>query len=327
MTTPAVSGATTPVHPTAHAVADQVLATLNAQVASRFAALERELAEYRRSAHSTSKAPAPAKPDKYSGRPGKAEQWAFEMELYFDATGILDPKRVPFAAAMLTDHAGIWWRSVNLGNDEPITTWEDFKRQLLLNFQHVDSEKTARRRLRYLRQKTSVAAYYSEFTRATLEIPAITEDEKMDRFFAGLKPPLQREITLREPADYATLVRMAHKLDEVLYTASRDSSSSWRRSDGPGPRPMELGAIDEPSTSRAAELNAMQRSAYNRSRFSPSLPSQPRSTGPRPKLTDAERDRLRKEGSCFYCKEQGHLALYCPKKPGNEKKAGKAPAR
>lgn len=286
--------------PTA-AMAEHLLAQLSAQVAERMAVLERKVDE--RSPRTVT----PAKPDKYSGRPGKAEQWAFEMELYFAAATIDDPRRVPFAAAMLTDHAAVWWRSVCLDPEDPITTWAEFKRRLLFNFQHVDAEKTARRRLRFLKQRTSVASYFTDFTRAILEIPRITDDEKMDRFLTGLKPSLQREIILREPTDFATMVKLAHKLDEVTYSLNRDSYLGNRFSDRAGTnehRPMELGAIhdDRPNTSRDGRMN-------------------------RPKLTQADKERLRREGKCFYCKEAGHIAERCPNKPGNEKRAGKAPAR
>ena len=50
----------------------------------------------------------------------------------------------------------------------------------------------------------------------------------------------------------------------------------------------------------------------------------PRNDGPVPmdvdattipfqKLTDAERDKFRKEGRCFRCREKGHMAKNCPK--------------
>ena len=304
------------------AVVEQVLASLNAQVAPRLAALERQLAEAGATRRVT-----PAKPDKYTGRPGKAEQWAFEMELYYAATGMDDPQRVPFAAAMLTDHAAVWWRSMCLDPSELITTWADFKRQLLFNFQHVDAEKTARRRLRFLRQRTSVASYFTDFTRAILEIPGITDDEKMDRFTSGLKPNLQREIILREPPTFAALVKLAHKLDEVTFAANRDTYTPSRFQDRPpdrhGARPMELGAIQDPGPSNRAFHH--RSSSGNRPFHSGSNGHGNNSRSTR--ITPDDRVQLRKEGRCFYCKEHGHIAEYCPNKPGNEKKAGKAPAR
>ena len=32
-----------------------------------------------------------------------------------------------------------------------------------------------------------------------------------------------------------------------------------------------------------------------------------------------KKDRLRKEGRCFFCEKQGHLSKQCPKKQGNTK--------
>ena len=32
-------------------------------------------------------------------------------------------------------------------------------------------------------------------------------------------------------------------------------------------------------------------------------------------LTDADKKKLMDEGRCFYCKEKGHRANQCPKKP------------
>lgn len=257
---------------------------------------------------------SPAKPDKYNGALGKADQWCFEVEKYFECCNIRDPQRVPYAGAMLTGNAAIWWRSVCQESAQPLSTWEAFKADLIYNFKHLDDVKLARDRLRSLRQRTSVAAYYADFTRAVFQIPGITEEEKMDRFMAGLKPALQREILLREPTTFAAMTKLASKMDALLYsverrtyqmsgmarsaTASAGRHSSFRQ--GPSSAtPMELGAIQSgPSTSKASY--------------------------PRNQLTSAERDKLRREGRCFYCRELGHIADRCPRKPNNEKKAGKA---
>jgi hypothetical protein len=142
-----------------------------------------------------------------------------------------------------------------------------------------------------------VAEYYASFSSAVFQIPGITDEEKMDRFFSGLKPALQRKIVLREPPTFAELTKMASKLDAVLYATDRRlyQSSNLARSAGshrsngfcpanhPSAVPMELGAIqDRPSTSK---------DGYSRNN-----------------LSSAERDKLRREGRCFYCKELGHVA-------------------
>ena len=119
---------------------------------------------------STSKA-TPSKPNKYAGETGRADQWCFEMEQYFKACRIEDPTRVPYAGAMLTGNAAIWWRSVAEDNVNPIRLWDQFKADLIFNFKHYDNTKAARLRLRVLHQRTSVATYYAEFTKAILQIP------------------------------------------------------------------------------------------------------------------------------------------------------------
>ncbi len=44
---------------------------------------------------------------------------------------------------------------------------------------------------------------------------------------------------------------------------------------------------------------------------------------PHKKLTPEDRDRLMKEGRCFYCKELGHTTLTCPIIP-RSRAAGRA---
>jgi hypothetical protein len=86
---------------------------------------------------------------------------------------------------------------------------------------------------------------------------------------------------------------------------------------------MELGAIQSPGPS-----NRVFNSNHGNGNRPFNTGMNGRGDNPRfRRLTPDDRATLRKEGLCFYCKEPGHIAEYCPNKPGNEKKAGKAPAR
>lgn len=271
----------------------------------------------------------PPAPSRYGGKVGEAESWLDSVELFLSACGIEDPDCVPYAATLLESHAGTWWRTVR--NDAtPITTWAHFKEELLHNFKHQDPVKAARTKLHYLRQRTSVSTYFSEFNRLVLQIPGISEDEQVDRFFRGLKPNLQKEITLREPKGFRSMVKMAHQLDTLYYSADRPKSFSH----APASTPMELGAVLRPSSRGPFPSSRPSTSQASGSRpsFKPAGPPRPSNQGGswppyRRPLTDADRERLLSEKRCFYCKEKGHYAEYCPLKPGNEKRAGKAHVR
>jgi hypothetical protein len=301
-------------------MAAEILERLNFQVGGKLAEVEEQLALARAPGQGRSQ---PTKPEKYDGARGQADQWCFAMEQYFTVCNITDPHRASFAGAMLTGSALVWWRAASQ-EAEPIVTWDQFKANLLYTFKHIDNVKLARNRLRSLRQRASVDSYYIEFSKALFEIPGITEDEKMDRFYAGLKQPLQREIILREPSSFNELVRLAHKLDQVLFEAGKwERSELFRRPDGGrqagrgaigqyrpnyssssnGPTPMELGALQHSDSAGTSRQHA------------------------RNNLTPAERERLYREGRCFYCKEPGHTASSCSRKTGFNTRAGKAPAR
>ena len=54
----------------------------------------------------------PNKPDSFSGTAKeKVDLWLFEMEQYFDATGLAENRKVAFAASFLHGAAATWWRS------------------------------------------------------------------------------------------------------------------------------------------------------------------------------------------------------------------------
>ena len=253
-------------------------------------AAQRAVAAMQANFHRPASTMAPPKPARFDGQACPADEWTFEMELYFDACGIQDPQRLRFAGAMLTGPALIWWRTLLLdnANPNPVVTWDDFKAAISHQFKHVDSVKQARQLLRGLRQTATVSRYYTAFAQAALQIPGMTDDEKMDRFVTGLKPSIQREIMLRDPEDFKTIVKMAHKLDALAtqrpFSEPAIASSQTPSVPAPVPEPMEIGSITVAPFSR-------------------------------PKLTDAERDELRRRGACFYCKPPGHMASLCPNKP------------
>lgn len=116
----------------------------------------------------------PAKPPTFSDNANESvDTWLFQMEQYLLAAPCPDNRKIPLAASFLTDHAAVWWRHMfeRLTRVKATWRWDDFQKELKLQFRPVDIERTARDRLYKLRQTISVSAYVHEFQNIVLDIP------------------------------------------------------------------------------------------------------------------------------------------------------------
>lgn len=240
----------------------------------------------------------PPKPDHFKGshqEMTKVRQWCFSMDCYFDAARAPASDRVPFAVTLLRDSALAWWQS--LETEQRPATWDAFKDQIIAYHQPRGSIVAARDKLAALYQKTSVEQYTKDFKDLALNIPDLREEEKMDRYKRGLKHEVRLQVAFANPATFNALVDTASQIDDILFShrnkmqhKSYYHAAAFTKggaSPHSSPSPMELGAI-----------------GYT----------------PRPKLTDTQKEVMRKEGTCFYCRESGHIAVNCPKrKQGNDR--------
>jgi len=230
--------------------------------------------------------PAPAqpriKPDRpppFSGKKSEnLEAWIFQMQQYCDLAPIPEADRIPFAATFLKDQAALWWRSyyhsVDWANAAP--NWDGFLDALRQQFIPVNTSINAYDRLQRLSQRASVNAYNHEFRAVMLELPDMDQATRMNYYLRGLKDNLRPFVAMQQPANLATAEAIAERVDAVTFKpANRGTGfrpNPTYRTPG-GTTPMELDAIT--------------------------------------KLTQTERERLRKEGGCFRCRKPGHLARDC----------------
>lgn len=249
----------------------------------------------------------PQKPESYFGSSGDLgrdwDTWIFSVEAYFAAIGdVDDARKVHFTASLFKKNALAWWRSVQQGR-QALPTWEQFKHEARTEFLLPNTVKRARDRLANTYQTKSVQDYNYRFRSLALQINDMSPAEKLDRYIRGLKAHIQRELELRPPATWEDAQAMAERIDRIdfYYRRGRDNRDNRDRTARPdrnsaayanrgahdGAIPMELGLIDRPSR-----------------------PS---------KLTDADKEKLRQRGACFYCKETGHIAINCPKRPATSR--------
>jgi transposase InsO family protein len=227
--------------------------------------------------------------------------------------------RVIFVSTYLRDRAFEWFEPIlreyyskapdDWGNAtreifSETNGYEKFQEYLNKTFGDVDATRTAERKLRHLRQKTSAVAYASEFQQ-TISHLDWDEEAYVAIFEDGLQEEVKDElIKVDRPTELSRMIELAVKIDNRLYERrrERDNTRRWR----------QLGQKYYPK---------------NRSNFSQSVTTRSDDPyGPKPmdldairnqKMSPQERDYRQKQQLCFYCGQNGHMIRECPKKQNN----------
>ena len=267
--------------------------------------------------------PKPNKPNAYNGAAKeRVDLWVFEMEQYFAATGLAYERQVAYAASFLHGAAAAWWRTHVIQAAQPnsgialITKWFDFSNSIISQFKPINSEKVARDRLVNLVQVNSVIKYVYEFNLLCLDVPNMSEDEKLDKFVRGLKPNIQSQVLIEDPLTVHEAMSVAQRIDSIHYRVlvknkyGENQGKKNRRRDYGGSRPMEIDNIEHQegdARKDSANVNAINRNG----------------------MSKEERDRCFKERLCFKCKKPGHLSRDCRSgnKKFNRKKSGNGQGR
>ena len=225
-------------------------------------------------------------PSPFTGKtPTKIEAWCSQMDLYVSEE---EPQRAFYVAlSYLEGDAHSWYTTYRSAHT--VNTWPELKSALIRRFSPLDKTLSARDKLAHWRQMKDVGTFNADFLGIVLDIPDITESEKMDRYSRGLKSYIWEVLCTKEYTSLEAIMTDALKV-EAAKKGHRPSTkpSSSKPSNGAtsssqsssGPVPMDLG-----STSLV-------------------------------KLTQEERNRCLREGLCLRCRKPGHLAKNCPKGKG-----------
>ena len=238
----------------------------------------------------------PAKPETYQGlRDPSAltpEAWIFQMRQYLEVYNQNLDHAVPFAATFLRGNALLWWR--NLANQAP-QTWNAFATALTKEFQPIDAIRGARNQLSDLTQTRSVAEYTAAFRILALAIPDLSPAEALHRYIFNLKPRTRLEVEIRNPTTLEEATHIANLYDTVAFSSKsthQPFSNTHQMSTMPSPS-----HANSPTTIAPMDLSAA---------------TAPRPTRRLTRLTPTEYDQLRATGSCFRCRQAGHMAQNCP---------------
>jgi hypothetical protein len=228
---------------------------------------------------------------------GMVENFLFDCEQYFAGMSIPADKQVFFAAGLLDGSPKSWWRYLceSYGSDRlhELYVWDTFRALLMSRFKAVNASRHARDQLAELKQTSNVRTYAHKMQDLAMQIPNMHDEELMDKFIRGLKPRTRQEVVMREPYSFEQAVQLADRYDS-LFSPGFGFNRQPSGTNTSYLRPPVLTPVANPSSSGPfpMEIGMVKR------RNAP--------------LTPEERDRLRKIGGCFYCRQPGHIAPNCP---------------
>ncbi|XP_012852904.1 PREDICTED: uncharacterized protein LOC105972488 [Erythranthe guttata] len=228
----------------------------------------------------------------------EVENFLWRMDQNFEGIGLVDETtKVRTASLYLSDTAMLWWRRKHADIEKGICridTWEEFKRELKRHFYPENVVYEARRKLRELKQRSSIREYVKEFTTLTLQIPNLSEDDLLFHFTDGLQGWAKQELHRRDIKSVDEAIAAAESLTEYQ---PRDS---WRKEKW---NPTKGGEERRDNHSRDHRDNRDPRQAStSRGGDKPSSHQQ---------LEEKKRSFVPK-GGCFMCKGP-HTMSQCPK--------------
>jgi hypothetical protein len=232
----------------------------------------------------------PNKPAEFGGNKDESvETWLFQIEQYAALTRIEEGARAFFAASFFRGPAALWWRSFVMALQDPANPaaniacdWPRFREACLTQFRPVNAARVAREKLMNLTQTTSVAIYAHKFRTLLLDLRDLGEADRLFLFSRGLKRDVAAMVQLSNPVNWEAAAVTAENIDAVLFEGRRNIWNPRQPRAQAGPAPMDLDQIPSPSNTPTA------------------------------RLTEVERERLRRNGGCFRCRRTGHLARDCP---------------
>jgi Ty3 transposon capsid-like protein len=280
--------------------------------------------------------PSPAKrhakiapPEKFSGRKDKLHEFLAKCQQQFlnePECFTTDAQKTLWTGTYLEDSAYNWFRSIfsayaaNPHSPPPeFASYAKFEESLKAAFGDPDETAFHERKLNNLKQHGSAVAYASQF-RVHQGFVEWNDKALASAFRTGLKPSVKDALIYEHPPPKTleALIEAATRIDSRIYEREleRKLETGERRSGGTktnqrtnatpapistyrsNPTPVRTAPIADGDGSTPMELD----SSYT-----------PTPRGPKPPLSNDERQRRWKLGLCSYCGAGDHKTHLCPR--------------
>lgn len=235
---------------------------------------------------------------RYSGDPKKmlVAVWRFRARQHFTMAAIycgvvvVEQHQVVMCADQFKGRAAAWWTSRIMSGDIPETM--DGLEQALKTYFELDAQriKQLRKSYRTAQQKGSVSAYNDYFNDLVVQIPELSEEQKVFDYVCGLKEEIAIKVEETDPETLSEAMSTA--LDKERYTTKRETRHFQVEHHPRG-----------------------QREKRGEQRFQGASRTPRRSTG-------SQKDKS--QVICFSCSKPGHYANECPSR-SDKKKVGETP--
>ncbi|KAA0043063.1 ty3-gypsy retrotransposon protein [Cucumis melo var. makuwa] len=246
--------------------------------------------------------------------PTKAQMWLTSIETIFRYMKCPEDQKVQCAVFFLEDRGTAWWETAErmLGGDVSKITWEQFKENFYAKFFSANVKHAKLQEFLNLEQgDMTVEQYDAEFDMLSRFAPDMVRDEaaRTEKFVRGLRLDLQGIVRALRPATHADALRIA--LDLSLPERADSSKAAGRGS--------ALGQKKKVETQPDVVPQRTLRSGGVFQRHRRELAAAGRTLRELPTCTTCGRVHggrcLAGSGVCFRCRQPGHTADVCPRKP------------
>ncbi|KAM2418624.1 hypothetical protein ACFX1W_025288 [Malus domestica] len=175
------------------------------------------------------------KPKSYNGKREAKEldTFVWNVERYFKYLKLEDDEsKISTATMFLADNALMWWRRRSMEIEQgtfSLTTWDEFKKDLMLHFYPQNAKYEAKEKLRWLKQTGSVKDYVNAFVSLLFEVPNMLEEDKLMYFMSGLQNWAKLELQRRHVQTLSDAIAAAESLIEFKSSHQGDSKSTGKK--------------------------------------------------------------------------------------------------